>query len=377
VEEDCDDSDPTVRPDWFTTVLDEGPAVGEYASLVIDASNSIHASYYAELSGNLRYARLPAASGVWEKESAHESDDDVGKFSSVAVAADGVAHIAYYNATTSELLHATNATGKWQPDVVETTPLGGDVGQFAAMSIDEGGTAHLAYYDEAQGALRYATDASGAWELETIHNTGQKAGMYASIAVLDSVVYVAYQTVDTLDLRVAKGNQGDWSIWEVDKVGEVGEAPSIAVLHPPKDPDDEIEQSGETVVHVAYLDAKNHHLLYAKHDGIEWNTWPIDNSRQVGPSITLTLDGHGDVHLGYHDQTNGCLRYRNNKLIGSGQWLNDELASGTDEGVCGGLSTECGDHASMVYDPRGRLHAIHYDSINKRLLYSRKACLGY
>ena len=367
---DCDDEDPTVQPQWVTTVLDEGPSVGEYASLAIDGQGVLHAAYRAATPKNLIYAMLTPG-GEWEIEPAHDSGHDVGEYCSIAVsgvdAEDEVgaaAHIAYHDATSNELWYATNITGAWAQEVVEATPEPGqDVGKHASLALDKYDYAHIAYFDAANSVLRYATNETDAWELRTIVNEGD-AGKNTAITVYKGVVYIAYQAVDSFDLLVASGSGDEWTVEVVDGGDQdVGEAISIAV-------------DKKKRVHVFYRDANVRDLHYANRVGADWSLWTIDEDADVGKWSSVALDGNNMVHVAYKDQASNALLYATNVVVQNYQWTKEPV-TGADGIPCGGLSTECGSHVALRFDSGGRLHAVHYDDFNKRLLYSRKSCLGY
>ena len=367
---DCNDSDPTVQPQWVTTVLDEGPSVGEFASLAIDGQNVLHAAYYAATPMDLVYARLEPG-GEWEIDTADPSGHDVGQYSSIAVSKvdeedeeGAVVHIAYHNATSNELWYATNGTGAWVPEVVEATPEpGDDVGEHAALALDKNGFPHIAYYDVPNGLLRYASKETGVWELSTVPNDGN-AGKNTAITVYKGVVYIAYQAVDSFDMMVASGGPDEWTVELVDGSDkDVGEAVSIGVDSSKK-------------IHVTYRDANDRDLHYAVRSGGEWTLWAVDVDADVGKWSALALDGNKMVHVAYKDQDTNALLYATNVVVENYQWTKEPV-TGVDGVPCGGLTTECGSHVSLSFDPMGRLHAVHYDDFNKRLLYSRKSCLGY
>jgi hypothetical protein len=380
--EDCDDSNEDVQPHWVTSVLDPGPSVGKFASLAIDRHNVLHASYYSELPKNLIYARLEPGQ-EWVIEPADDTGQDVGQYSSIAVehlsSADVLAgtpaavNIAYYDAFHGELWYTTNATGSWVPEVVEATPEPGtDVGKYVSIATDgyykNDQSPHITYYDSINGNLRYATKGSGVWELFTIPND-EDAGMHTSCAVYKGKVYVAYQAVESYDLMVATGSGETWDVVMVDGPNkDVGDALSIAV-------------DSSKRVHVSYRDTNERYLHYALWNGSEWSTLTVDTDAEVGKWTALALDGNSNVHVAYKDQGSDALLYATNTVVTNYQWIMEEVTykpkGGEEKKSCGNLTTECGDYASLQFDPVGRLNVIHYDSINKQLLFSRKSCLGY
>lgn len=375
---DCNDDDYEIQPGWVTRVVpDEESNIGEFASLAIDAHNVVHASYFAALSQNLKYARREP-DGNWVIETAHSDGNNVGQYSSIAVssvdeddlALQATVHIAYYNGTTGELWHAVRQDGNWTPEVVHATPEPGeDVGRQASIVVDEDGVVHIAYADVLQSKLRYATNHSGTWETMEVNDAGE-AGEYASIAVDDGIVYIAYQAGSTDDVMLVEAavpvvTPGDWGAPELvdGNTSSVGEALSMAV-------------DGKGSVHITYRESSARSLHYALRRGGKWTQRTIDTDADVGKWSSIDLDGNNMVHVAYKDMDSDSLLYATNVITENNLWFM-EAVNEAGEATCGGLTTECGDYAALQFDTIGRLHALHYDTINKRLLYSRKSCLGY
>ncbi len=374
---DCDDNDVEIQPQWVTRVVPDAEAeVGEFASLAIDEHNVLHASYYAALTYDLKYARREP-SGDWTIETAN-AEGKVGSFSALAVssvaaddlAAEPVVHVAYYNETYGELWHSARTPEGWTSEVVHSTPDAGDnVGRFASIAVDEDGFVHITYADTGAAALRYATNLSGQWESMEIPNDGE-AGSYSRIAVVKGIAYVAYQAGSSDDLFFLEAalpvlDPSDWGIPLMIDGAEasVGEALSLAV-------------DGQERVHITYRDSGSRYLHYALRANGAWALRTIDSTADVGKYSSLDLDGNDMVHVAYKDQETNTLLYATNVVTENSSWFKEPVA-GKDEAVCGGLADECGDHAALRFDTIGRLHALHFDTTNKRLLYSRKACLGY
>ena len=375
---DCDDEDFDIQPGWVTRVVaDEESNVGEFASLAIDAQNIIHASYFAALSQNLKYARREP-DGNWVIETAHADGNNVGQYSAIAVSAvepddltqQALVHIAYYNDTTGELWHAVRQDGIWTPEVVHATPEAGEnVGRYASIAVDENGVVHIAYADVLEGKLLYATNHSGTWVNMEVPNDGD-AGEHTSIAVEDGQLYIAYLAGSTDDLMLAEAalpltGPGDWGDPELvdGNTSSVGEAVSLAV-------------DGKDRVHITYRDSTARTLQYALRRSGKWSLRTVDTEVDMSKWSSLDLDGNSMVHVAYKDMDSDSLLYATNVVTDNNLWFM-EAVNGVNDDTCGGLTTECGDYAALQFDTIGRLHALHYDTINKRLLYSRKSCLGY
>ncbi|OQX18769.1 MAG: hypothetical protein BWK80_37745 [Desulfobacteraceae bacterium IS3] len=159
---------------YAITVADTNEKMGSYytqpgkPSIVIDASEKVHISYYSpELDttyyrpeGDLKYATN--ASGVWTNETVDEYDD-AGMYSSIAADSSGNIHISYYagkwNAayyrSEGSLNYVNNASGEWISEAVDNQ---NDTGLYSSLLIDDAGYVHISYYEQTDGNLKYITN---------------------------------------------------------------------------------------------------------------------------------------------------------------------------------------------------------------------------
>ena len=72
---------------------------------------------------------------------------------------------------------------------------GDDVGQYASIAVHDG-TIHIAYYDATNGALKYARgDGAGPWAVQTVSDT-EDSGKFAALSLLaDGTPVIAFQRV--------------------------------------------------------------------------------------------------------------------------------------------------------------------------------------
>jgi len=367
---DCDDVDPGVRPDWFTSLaLDSGDKVGQYASMVVDADNVLHVAYYSEASMSVEYASL-SPEGHLMSETVMDSNDDVGKGISLAVSnVEGVAavHVAYYNATLKELWYSVRTEGGWQEEVVHATadPTE-DMGRNCSLVVDSEGTPHIVYQDFVDGHLRYAVRQSGMWESMVIPHGG-KAGEYSALSLRGDQLIVAFRDDATYAVKLLRATlpvaaEGDWGEPQVVDASGGGSALAMGV-----------DSAGR--VHVVYRDAVDK-LRYAMEKPDGWELHTVDGEASVGLIADMLVDANNVVHVVYKDTSAGVLKYASNVYGMASGWF-VESVTGVNDGACGGLSGKCGDYPSVQIDKIGRLHAVHYDPIGRRLLYARKSCLGY
>ena len=140
----------TAPGSWTTQTVDATGSVGEWSSVVIDASGALHASYYDATNRDVRYARRAPAGG-WTFATP-DGADDVGQYTSIAIDAAGGVHISYQAdrdpimlLTLQDLRHAyLPSGGSWTTETVEAN---GDVGRYTAMTVDLAGRWHIVHHD--------------------------------------------------------------------------------------------------------------------------------------------------------------------------------------------------------------------------------------
>jgi hypothetical protein len=102
--------------------------------------------------------------------------------------------------------------------------------------------------------------------------------------------------------------------------------------------------------HIAYYDAANGHLKYARFDGTRWLVQVADPGiADVGQFAALALDSLDRPHIAYHDDTNGKLRYA---TLNGTTWTR-ELADPS--------SFDCGWYPSIVVDRTQKVWIASYD----------------
>ncbi len=66
---------------------------------------------------------------------------------------------------------------------------------------------------------------------------------------------------------------------------------------------------GRGNAHISYYDETNRDLKYTYFDGDEWQIETVDSVNNVGQYTSLALDGSGNPHISYYDETNRNLKY--------------------------------------------------------------------
>src|SRR5205085_4775440 len=125
---------------------------------------------------------------------------------SLVVDANNELHVSYYDATNHDLRYAVRHGGVWTAGLVDAT---GDVGHASAIATDETGHPYISYYDATSQDLKLARKVSGAWVPETVDGTGSR-GASSSIQVLAGVVSIGYRDAPggSPALRLAYGSPG-------------------------------------------------------------------------------------------------------------------------------------------------------------------------
>ena len=87
----------------------------------------------------------------------------------------------------------------------------------------------------------------------------------------------------------------DWTVQTVDANGSVGTYSSL-----------ELDSDG--FPHIAYYDAGQQDLKYARWNGSSWETETVDSGGQVGDYCSLALDSSDNPHITYLDLDYGDLK---------------------------------------------------------------------
>ena len=197
-----------------------GDLVGQYTSLVLDASEFPVISYYDFTTGDLKLAHCNDAdcAGGDDPSNVVDSTNDRGQYSSLALDSIGRPVISYYDATSHRLLLAhcndTDCTGGDDAPlgVVSTGEVGtDDVGQFSSMALDLfDGFPTIAYYNATQGDLKliHCTDqgCTGPQSSVLVDGTGA-ADVGANLSMtldLASNPVISYYDATNLGLSIAR-----------------------------------------------------------------------------------------------------------------------------------------------------------------------------
>lgn len=336
--------------------------IGQFSSMDLSVDGTVWVSGYASNHGDLVVAntremgRIPNESwqfvdGVPEgpivlppfavRGGIRAPGEDVGLYTDIAAVSADLAMVSYFDATSGSLKFAANYDGGWQKHVIDAGDLSADdtaaskiAGQYSSISLSTIGVPTVAYFahvgaggDEARTELRVARANTAAprsgsdWTIEVVDSALVPAseanadilrvpyglGLFVEMTRdnNDELVIVYYDRIKG-DLKLARSSSdtGEYAVQILDGEGDVGWYPSAIV-------------DSEGVVHVSYVDAINHDLLYINDQSLESQLvddgyrivgtteegLPLPEFHFVGDdsSISLTADG---IHITYQDATN-------------------------------------------------------------------------
>jgi hypothetical protein len=338
--------------EWNHTVVDNAPKVGQYAAVALDSDENPHISYYDETNGSLKYAYRNGTQWVIQTI---DSGGDVGQYTSIDIHESDengdLPRISYYDITNTNLKNAYFTGTQW---VIETIDNAGDVGRFSSLALDKDGIPHVAYYDESSASeltLKYAywdvkaNNNAGGWVIDTVDpNFSERAsigiGSYASIAVRDNKVHIAYYDQGNMDLKYANGKVGNWDVETIDDGEHVGKFNSIAV-----------DVDGNP--HISYFNEREDDLKYIHWNGEKWVKRTIDDHERVGLYTSIAIRG-GKPRISYYDISNRSIKYAS--FSGSSWSLKTVYRSGT-AGMYSSIALDSNDnpHISYYYLARDEL----------------------
>ena len=145
---------------WQSATVDAPGTVGRWTSLAVQ-SGRIHISYYDQSSADLKYATCAVdclVTASWQRVTV-DATGTVGEQNSLEVDASGTIHVSYWDASNRDLEYATcssncSSAASWQRATVDD---GVFTGETSALLLDGSGRLHISYFDRGAGSLRYAT----------------------------------------------------------------------------------------------------------------------------------------------------------------------------------------------------------------------------
>lgn len=303
-----------------TEVTDEDEAYeplegdwGAWLSMAVDKDDQPVITYYNRTDGALGFA-----TATWTEDNElrwiHEEVDGYadesgfdsanrGAYTALTVAADGTFWVVYQDVQNEALRYATRAPDatEWESGVADTE---GEAGFYASIALDSFGNPVATHYAQGDGALRVTRWDGSKFTAETVDegdvyggDTGGElepdVGRFSSIAVYDSIEYIAYYDVANGDLKLAWGAAGAYTIEVVDSEGDVGTWPDLLIK--------------DGLLHIAYHDKTNGDLKLAVGTPGNFELEVVDSGDHVGADSHVWLSGD-QLQIAYFDGRNNDMK---------------------------------------------------------------------
>ncbi len=219
-----------------------------------------------------------------------------------------------------------------------------------AIQFDAAGNLYTAFHDTTDGTLKFATrDANAVWSANSIiDNTSGEVGIYVDMA-LDSngLPGVAYYDAENGDLKYAKFDGANWAVETVHAKRTVGLYPSLAF--------DASDNPAITYYHKTNGDA----LFATKMNGA-WEISTVEATDDVGRYTSLAMNPNTNRwSVAYENTTDGRFRYADQTDGGT------FIAQTIDPTIGGGGFT------SLSFDTLGNAAVTYYDSFNADLKFAQ------
>jgi hypothetical protein len=244
---------------------------------------------------------LPLHAGAWQITTVDGLLGDVGRYASMAVLPNGQPAISYFDATSQALRYAEYDGANWNVYTVATGVGTTDVYNSLAVV---GGEPAITYYQYGATSgtriLKYAYRTGGPggpWTIETV-DANPLSGAYNSLAVdPGGNPAVSYLDRANFRLRYAIRLAGSWSATTVDPNSVQGFT-SLAMVPDPN--------TGTPRPAISYSGAGKR-LMFAWHDGVQWQRKVIDENAQYEDTCLAVVGGRPAI--AFFDATNGHLRF--------------------------------------------------------------------
>ena len=328
----------------------ESGGVGGYPSVAISDSDVVHASYFDEDNGALRYAK--SSNGTdWDKYEAVKLTDvegTVGERASLEYhPASYYPMISYYDASNSALKYADKQPGSWRTETVRNVR---NDGSASEMGLDASGEASIAFFsiDAEGGGLYVAQGGYGDWNFHAIQefdllSGGDVVGNYCSLAVNyepNDNAGVSYYNASDKALEFQQGDgTGGFEAKVIDTFNDPGRWSSIAY------------NPGSKLPGVAYYVRESGDLYFSQMSGTGdfEDQAQVDSLGQVGNRCSLVYDqGSAKPWISYYDDSNKRLKVA--YVPDSANWNDGGVWEIVDIPAPDG-STNYGIYSSMAWHP--------------------------
>ncbi|WKZ83494.1 MAG: cell wall-binding repeat-containing protein [Acidimicrobiia bacterium] len=309
----CDDPACSGGGESVRTVASTGD-VGRFTSLALDASGFPVISYLDYTNGDLKLAHCndPNCDGVGESIVSVDLGGYVGEYTSLVLDASGFPVIAYYDSSNEnlKLVHCNDVNCAGGDETPQTVDTAGASGYFISLVLDASGFPVISYHDLDAATLKVAhcNDANcapGGESIQTV-DSSSAVGWYTSLA-LDRSGYpvISYYDISNTALKVAHCNDancapGGESIETVDSAGDVGAFSSLV-----------LDAAGNPMVAYYYSSGSDLRLVSCNDPncaGADEKQISPDSAGSVGAHLSMVLDRAGNPVISYYDGTNARLK---------------------------------------------------------------------
>ena len=299
----------------------------------LDESRPVCGSFYHRTQGDLyRFGYIGEQTPVgdfappppWSVEEIEEATGNSGEFSTVLVDSVGVAHIIYFNTSDNNLMYTvlsddtpSNDWTNWEVPVVIDSEAQANVGLWAKAVINDNDDIHVIYRSGTDSISHLFSPSSDSptrtWSKSTlVDDSYTKSDL--SLALDSSgnphAVYYRHGSHDVIHASAEahccyKPSRWIWSIEPIDANAEVGLGASLAI-------------GSDDTLHVSYHDETNGSLKYASrafssqfNGWSNWHTSTIDkpsNGDIVGRYTDIIVTDTGSVYIAYYDESTGDLK---------------------------------------------------------------------
>ena len=204
----------------------------------------------------------------------------------------------------------------WSVENIEEAS--GNSGEFSTVLIDSVGSAHIIYYNTSDNNLMYTTLSDNAqsndwtnWEVPVVIDSEAQVnvGQWAKAVINDNDdIHVIYRSgTNAITHLFSPSSDNSTRTWS--------KASLVDSLYTKSDLSLALDSDGNP--HAVYYQHGSHDLIYAsaevhccyKPSRWIWSVEPIDVSGRVGRGASLAIGPDGTLHVSYHDETNGSLKY--------------------------------------------------------------------
>jgi hypothetical protein len=223
----------------------------------------------------------------------------------------------------------------------------GNNGRENAVRTDRDDVLHYAWFDAADRRLKYSVqNASGIWAGVQVIDAGNSVGHYLSMALTSTgKPAIAYYDAFNADLKYARFTGSRWAVETVDARKTTGYYPSLA-----------FDRFDHPVITYYYRTAGD--LRIASNTGSGWNIAPIDTTQDSGRYSSFAISNSGQWTVAYENTTTGHFRFaRQNGSSWSLQTVD--------------ASTRGGGYVSLAYNPSNQPAISYYDARNADLKFAQ------